>query len=97
MLAGCGGGSGDELKGTWAGKNNDDVEVTWTFDGKGECTMENAYGTKDSGTYTIEGGSVSIKLNNWDEALGYKFTISGSSLSLKPDMELRPSYELTKE
>ena len=52
-LAACG-GSKDALSGTWSADLGDDGVITWTFDGKGKCTMENAY-MKQNGTYTIDG------------------------------------------
>ena len=46
-LAAC--GSKDALAGTWSAELGADGVITWSFDGKGECTMENAY-MKQSGT-----------------------------------------------
>ena len=40
-LAAC--GSKDALAGTWSADLGDDGVITWTFNGKGKCTMENAY------------------------------------------------------
>ena len=37
-LAACG-GSKDALSGTWSADLGDDGVITWTFDGKGKCTM----------------------------------------------------------
>ena len=51
-LAACG-GSKDALSGTWSADLGDDGVITWTFDGKGKCTMENSY-MKQKGTYTID-------------------------------------------
>jgi len=51
-LAAC--GSKDALAGTWSAELGADGVITWTFNGKGECTMENAY-MKQKGTYTIDG------------------------------------------
>ena len=51
-LAAC--GSKDALAGTWSADLGDDGVITWTFNGKGKCTMENAY-MKQNGTYTIDG------------------------------------------
>lgn len=96
LLCACG-GSADSLKGTWIGQNNDDVGATWIFDGKGKCKMENDYGAKEDGVYTIEGNNVSIELNGWDEGKVYQFTINGSSLSLDATDEISPSYELEKK
>ena len=51
-LAAC--GSKDVLAGTWSADLGEDGVITWTFNGKGKCTMENAY-MKQNGTYTIDG------------------------------------------
>ena len=97
LFTACGGGSADALKGTWEGKNNDGMVVTWTFDGKGKCTMNNEYGMNDEGTYTTDGSAVVIALSKWDESLDYTFEINGSTLTLTPDEDYRPSYELSKK
>jgi hypothetical protein len=93
---GGGGGGGDELKGTWTGRS-EDMEVTWIFDGKGGCKMENEFGFKDEGTYELSGNAITIDLSKWDEALGYTYKIDGSHMSLVADESIRPSYELDKK
>jgi hypothetical protein len=93
---GGGGGGGDELKGTWTGRSQD-MEVTWIFDGKGGCKMENEFGFKDEGTYELSGNAITIELSIWDEALGYTYKIDGSHMSLVADESIRPSYELDKK
>ena len=93
---GGGGGGGDELKGTWAGRSQD-MEVTWTFDGKGGCKMENEFGFKDEGTYELSGNAITIDMSEWGEALGYTYKIDGSHMSLVADESIRPSYELDKK
>ena len=35
-------GSKDALAGTWSAELEYDGVITWTFDGNGKCTMENA-------------------------------------------------------
>lgn len=99
FLAACGGGGGgggDALKGTWEGSSQD-MDWTWTFDGKGGCKTENEFGIKDDGTYTIDGDDVSIKLSRWDDPIVYQYKIDGDKLSLTTDEPLRPTYELTKK
>ena len=49
-------GAKDELAGTWSAEFEYDGTITWTFNGKGKCTMENSF-MKQDGTYTIEGGN----------------------------------------
>lgn len=79
-LAAC--GSKDALAGTWSADLGDDGVITWTFNGKGKCTMENAY-MKQNGTYTIDGDQLTVKLESWgDDASTYTFSVDGSSLTL---------------
>ena len=78
-LAAC--GSKDALAGTWTGDLGLDGTVTWTFDGSGKVKFENEF-AKQSGTYTIEGDQVTIKLELWDEAQTFTFSVSGSSLTM---------------
>ena len=42
-LSAC--GSKDALAGTWSAELGADGTITWTFNGSGKCTMENAYGS----------------------------------------------------
>ena len=81
-LAACGsGGSGDALKGSWSGTDENGA-VTWTFDGSGKCEMKtDALDSK--GTYTIDGSNVSIQIELWDSANTYAFTVADGKLSLK--------------
>ena len=79
-LAAC--GSKDALAGTWSADLGDDGVITWTFNGKGKCTMENAY-MKQDGTYTIDCDQLTVKLESWgDDASTYTFSVDGSSLTL---------------
>lgn len=96
LLSSCG-AEKDALKGTWIGKNNDDVSVTWVFDGKGECNMENEFGINLDGTYTIISNDVKINLAAWEEELEYSFKVDGNHLSLIPAEAFRPNYELQKK
>ena len=74
-------GSKDALAGTWTGDLGLDGTVTWTFDGSGKVKFENEF-AKQNGTYTIEGGQVTIKLELWDEAQTFTFSVSGKSLTM---------------
>lgn len=74
-------GSKDALAGTWTGDLGLDGTVTWTFDGNGKVKFENEF-AKQNGTYTIEGDQVTIKLELWDEAQTFTFSVSGSSLTM---------------
>ena len=75
-------GSKDALAGTWSADLGDDGVITWTFNGKGKCTMETAY-MKQDGTYTIDGDQLTVKLESWgDDASTYTFSVDGSSLTL---------------
>lgn len=96
LLSACG-AEKDALKGTWNGISNDDLGVTWIFDGNGKCKMESELGMKQDGTYTIDGSDIKIKLSNWEDELDYTFKLDGNSLSLTPVEAFRPSYELQKK
>ena len=78
-LAAC--GSKDALAGTWSADLGDDGVITWTFNGKGKCTMENAY-MKQNGTYTIDGDQLTVTLEAWGEPSTYTFSVDGSSLTM---------------
>jgi len=91
------GGSADALKGTWSGTTADLGDVTWTFDGKGGCSMKTA-AMEDKGTYKIDGSNVAIQLELWDSAVTFAFTTDGKTLSLKDTAGLATDYEnLTKK
>lgn len=60
-LSAC--GSKDAVAGTWTGDLGADGVVTWTFDGKGGCTMENP-AMKQKGTYSLEGDQMTVQLEN---------------------------------
>ncbi len=79
-LASC--GSKDALAGTWSADFEYDGTITWTFNGKGKCTMENAY-IKQSGTYSIDGDQLTVTLETWDKPSVYTFSVDGSSLTLQ--------------
>ena len=78
-LAAC--GSKDALAGTWSADLGDDGVITWTFNGKGKCTMENAY-MKQNGTYTIDGDQLTVTLEAWSEPSTYTFSVDSSSLTM---------------
>ena len=63
-LTACGGNK-DALAGTWSADLGDDGVITWMFDGKGKCTMENAY-MKQDGTYSIEDDQLTVTLESWN-------------------------------
>ena len=72
-LAAC--GSKDALAGTWSAELGADGVITWTFNGKGKCTMQN-------GTYTIDGDQLTVTLDAWSEPSTYTFSVDGSSLTM---------------
>ena len=74
-------GSKDALAGTWSAEFEYDGVITWTFDGKGKCTMENAYMNQD-GTYTINGDQLTVTLESWSEPSTYTFSVDGNSLTM---------------
>ena len=74
-------GSKDALAGAWSAEFEYDGVITWTFDGKGKCTMENAYMNQD-GTYTINGDQLTVTLESWSEPSTYPFSVDGNSLTM---------------
>lgn len=93
-LASC--GSKDALAGTWSAELGEDGVITWSFDGKGECTMENAY-MKQSGTYTIDGDQLTVKLETWSDPSTYTFSVDGSSLTMNENSGYGISGTFTKK
>ena len=93
-LASC--GSKDALAGTWSAELGADGVITWSFDGKGECTMENAY-MKQSGTYTIAGDQLTVKLETWSDPSTYTFSVDGSSLTMNENSGYGISGTFTKK
>ena len=79
-LAAC--GSKDALAGTWSAELGADGVITWSFNGKGKCTMENAY-MKQKGTYSIEDDQLTVTLETWSEPSTYTFSVDGSSLTME--------------
>ncbi|MDL2224588.1 DUF5640 domain-containing protein [Eubacteriales bacterium OttesenSCG-928-M02] len=95
MVVACG-GNADALKGTWEG-TYEDGNATWTFDGKGACTLTNVFSDNLKGSYTIKDSNVEIKLDGWDNAKTYQFKIDGSALKLTASDPYSPNYELKKK
>ena len=83
-------GAKDELAGTWSAEFEYDGTITWTFNGKGKCTMENSF-MKQDGTYTIEGDQLTVKLESWSEPSTYTFSVDGNTL----DMAENRGYGIT--
>ena len=93
-LAAC--GSKDALAGTWSAELGEDGLITWTFNGKGKCTMENAY-MKQDGTYTIEGDQLTVTLEAWSDPSTYTFSVDGNSLTMNENSGYGISGTFTKK
>lgn len=89
-------GSKDALAGTWSAEFEYDGTITWTFDGKGKCTMENAY-MKQDGTYTIEGDQLTVTLEAWSDPSTYTFSVNGNSLTMNENSGYGISGTFTKK
>ena len=89
-------GSKDALAGTWSAELGADGFITWTFNGKGKCTMENAY-MKQDGTYTIDGDQLTVKLEAWSESSTYTFSVDDSSLTMNENSGYGISGTFTKK
>ena len=93
-LSAC--GSKDALAGTWSAELGADGLITWTFDGKGKCTMENAY-MKKNGTYSIDNDQLTVKLEAWSEPSTYTFSVDGNSLTMNENTGYGISGTFTKK
>lgn len=89
-------GSKDAVAGTWSGDMGADGVVTWTFDGKGDCTMDNTV-VKQEGTYSINGDQMTVKLELWDAEKVYTFSVDGNSLTMNDNEGLAVSGTYTKK
>ena len=89
-------GSKDVLSGKWSAELGVDGVITWTFNGNGKCTMENAY-MKQNGTYTIDGDQLTVILEAWSEPSTYTFSVDGGSLTMKENTGYGISGTFTKK
>ena len=89
-------GAKDELAGTWSAEFEYDGTITWTFNGKGKCTMENSF-MKQDGTYTIEGDQLTVTLQSWSEPSTYTFSVDGNSLTMEENTGYGISGTFTKQ
>ena len=89
-------GSKDAVAGKWTADLGADGVVTWEFNGSGKCSMKNTYMEQD-GTYTIEGDQMTVKLELWDEAKVYTFSVDGDSLTMNDNAGMGISGTFTKE
>ena len=78
-------GSKDALAGTWSAELGADGVITWTFNGKGKCTMENAY------------MKLTVKLEAWSESSTYTFSVDDSSLTMNENSGYGISGTFTKK
>ncbi len=92
-LAAC--GSKDALAGTWSADFGDDGIVTWTFDGKGKCTMDSYFEQK--GTYTIEGDQLTVELEAWSDSQTFTFSVDGNNLTMEENSGYGISGTFTKQ
>ena len=89
-------GAKDELAGTWSAEFEYDGTITWTFDGRGKCTLVDYFGEL-KGTYTIEGDQLTVKLESWSEPSTYTFSVDGDSLTMEENTGYGISGTFTKK
>lgn len=89
-------GAKDELAGTWSAEFEYDGTITWTFDGRGKCTLVDYFGEL-KGTYTIEGDQLTVKLESWSEPSTYTFSVDGNSLTMEENTGYGISGTFTKQ
>ena len=80
-LAAC--GSKDALAGTWSADLGEDGVITWTFNGKGKCT--------------IDGDQLTVTLEAWSEPSTYTFSVDGRSLTMNENSGYGISGTFTKK
>ena len=93
-LAAC--GSKDALAAQRSAELGADGVITWTFNGSGKCTMQNAY-VKQNGTYTIDGDQLTVSLEMWSEPSTYTFSVDGDSLTMNENSGYGISGTFTKQ
>ena len=93
-LAAC--GSKDAVTGTWKGDLGADGIVTWTFDGKGSCIMDNEV-MKQKGTYSLDNDQMTVQLENWDAARVYTFSVNDNTLTMNDNEGMAISGTYTKQ
>lgn len=95
ILTACG-GKKDAVAGTWSADLGVDGVVTWTFDGKGSCTMENPY-MKQEGTYSLDGDQMTVQLELWEKEKLYTFSVDGDSLTMNDNEGMAVSGTYKKQ
>lgn len=88
-------GSKDAPAGTWTADFGEDGVVTWTFDGKGKCTMNSYFEQK--GTYTIAGDQLTIELEAWSGSQTFTFSVDGNTLTMAENSGYGISGVFTKQ
>ncbi len=97
VFAGCDSGPKDAVAGTW--KQTDEVNGnwTWTFDGKGKCSLDGeTSGFKSEGTYKLDetAKTLTVNLEGWSAEKVYNYTLTDTNLDLE---ETYSSYHLVKQ
>jgi hypothetical protein len=96
LLSGCGGGSGDVLKGKWTGPDSNGFSSTLEFDGNGVLKYGSIIVTE--GTYTISGSEVVLSLESVFDNQSYTFVVNGKNLTLTPPSGVYyVGFDLTKQ
>ena len=95
LLNACG-GKKDAVAGSWSADLGVDGVVTWTFDGKGSCTMENPY-MKQEGTYSLDGDQMTVQLELWEKEKLYTFSVDGDSLTMNDNEGMAVSGTYKKQ
>lgn len=95
-LVACGSGGKDAVAGTWTTEDEDFGSVTWTFNGKGGCTLKHDT-TDQKGTYELTDDTVTISMELWENPIAYNYTVGDGTLSLKDSAGMAPEYDLNKK
>ena len=87
----------DAVAGTWKQTDKVDGNWTWTFDGKGKCTLEGeTTGFKGEGTYKLDetAKTLTVNIEGWSAEKVFNYTLTDTNLDME---ETYASYHLVKQ
>ena len=97
VFTACDSGPKDAVAGTWKQTDKVDGNWTWTFDGKGKCTLEGeTTGFKGEGTYKLDetAKTLTVNIEGWSAEKVFNYTLTDTNLDME---ETYASYHLVKQ
>ena len=97
VFTACDSGPKDAVAGTWKQTDKVDGNWTWTFDGKGKCTLEGeTTGFKGEGTYKLDetAKTLTVNMEGWSAEKVFNYTLTDTNLDME---ETYASYHLVKQ